>query len=101
MGEPVIRGLSAAAELKHRNRVQHRRHVGGISTTVYDAASNVIATVDQLGHRTTFAYDALDRWTGTVDALGGMTTTVYDAASNVIATVDQLGHRTTFVYDAL
>ena len=31
---------------------------GGLATLVYDAASNVVATVDPLGNRTTFSYDA-------------------------------------------
>ena len=67
---------------------------------MYDAASNVIAVVDQLSRRTTFSYDALNRQTQTQNAIGGLATTVYDAADNVTAVVDELGRRTTFVYDA-
>jgi YD repeat-containing protein len=32
-----------------------------LATLIHDAASNVIATVDPLGNRTSFAYDALNR----------------------------------------
>jgi YD repeat-containing protein len=65
---------------------------------VYDAASNVIASVDQLGNRTTISYDALNRPYQTQDALGDLATVVYDAASNVIASVDPRGNRTSFAW---
>jgi RHS repeat-associated protein len=68
---------------------------------VYDATGNIVATVDQLGRRTTYSYDLLDRNTQTKDALGNLVTTVYDSAGNVSASVDQLGRRTTYSYDAL
>jgi len=44
--------------------------VGNYVSTIYDAAGNVSASVDQLGRRTTHSYDALNRETQVQDALG-------------------------------
>ena len=35
--------------------------MAAITTTVYDADDNVIATIDPLDHTTSYAYDALNR----------------------------------------
>ena len=58
--------------------------------------SNTSASIDALGHRTTYSYDALDRQTQVQDALGDLSTTLYDAAGNVTTSIDQLGHRIPF-----
>jgi len=34
---------------------------GGIATTLYDAASNIVGTIDPAGDRTTFTFDAANR----------------------------------------
>jgi RHS repeat-associated protein len=70
-------------------------------TTVYDAASNVVASIDPLGNATTLAYDALNRITGQIDPLSNLSTTVYDAANNVVNRIDANGDKTTYAYDAL
>ena len=74
---------------------------GGITTTVYDDAGNVVQSIDPLGHTTTYLYDQLNRLSETTDALGGVTTFLYDAVGNRTTVVDPVGNRTTFVYDAL
>ena len=54
-----------------------------MTTTLYDNAGNVQATVDPLGNRTTYAYDSQNRQIAVTDALGHVSTTVYDTAGNV------------------
>lgn len=61
---------------------------------MYDAAGNVLASVDELGRRTSFAYDQLNRLVQTTNGLGGLSTVVYDAVGNVLARVNELGNRT-------
>jgi YD repeat-containing protein len=48
----------------------------------YDAAGNVIETVDVLGARTLFYYDRLNRQIAQIDAAGLLTTYSYDASGN-------------------
>jgi RHS repeat-associated protein len=71
------------------------------TTTVYDAAGNVVKTVNARGNPTTYSYDALDRQVTEQTPAGGTMTTVYDAAGNILAQIDQLGHATSYSYDAL
>jgi RHS repeat-associated protein len=54
-----------------------------------------------LGQTSTYSYDAINRRTGTTDALGHTTTTGYDAVGNTIQIADALGHQTKYVYDVL
>ena len=56
-------------------------------TTVFDAAGNVIRTVDALGNAVTATYDNLNRRVTVQDTGGGIATTVYDADSNVVNTI--------------
>ena len=49
------------------------------------------AQTDELGHTTTFTYDAAGRQTAVTDALGDKTTTTYDTAGRRVATTDALG----------
>jgi RHS repeat-associated protein len=69
-------------------------------STVYDADSNVVQTIDELGQKTTYSYDSLNRPSQTIDPRGGITTTVYDADSNTVNVIDADGNKTTFSYDA-
>ena len=62
---------------------------------------NVEASIDPLGNRTIFLYDALNRQTEIRDAEGGITSSVYDNVGNREALVEPVGNRTTFLYDAL
>jgi RHS repeat-associated protein len=65
----------------------------------YDAAGRMTASIDELGHRTTYGYDDAGRRVWVKDALGHVTTTDYDAAGQRVAVTDALGHTTRFVYD--
>ena len=58
------------------------------STTVYDDADRVIATVDPLTHRTSYGYDAAGNQVTLTDPRGNVTTTVYDELNRAVATVD-------------
>lgn len=71
----------------------------GTAATAYDAAGRPAATTDPNGNRTTFTYDALDRLTGSTDALGAPSTLAYDASGNLVQTVDRRGALTKLVYD--
>jgi RHS repeat-associated protein len=92
-----------------------------ISQTVYDAAGNVIATIDAAGRITRTYYDVLNRPTVVVQNLSGQaiaetippvfnpaypdqnvrSETVYDAAGNVVKTLDNAGRVTYQCYDEL
>src|SRR5262249_36543441 len=61
----------------------------------------VTNSIDGLNHKTTFAYDALNRKTQTIDARGGITTLLYDAVGNNTLVVDPVANRTTMAYHAL
>jgi RHS repeat-associated protein len=95
--------------------------VDRISTTVFDAVGDIIATIDDAGIITRTYYDLANRPTAVVQNLVGQaievgtppvydpahpdrnvrSETVYDAAGNVIASIDTLGHITRTYYDAL
>jgi YD repeat-containing protein len=49
--------------------------MGNQSTTVYDAAGNVINTIDPLGNTTTYVYDADNRQTVKIDPINGSSET--------------------------
>ena len=69
-------------------------------TSVYDAASQRIGSIDALGNRNTSVFDAAGRQTGSINPLGYRSTTVYDAASEPVSSIDPLLNRTTTVFDA-
>ena len=92
----------------HDTFVSGSTSLPGITRTEYDLAGNVTATVDARGHKTIYAYDALNRMTSAtqpdpttgVAGPGGPTTTyTYDAAGNTVSVTDPLGHSTFFAYD--
>jgi RHS repeat-associated protein len=82
-----------------------------VTETIYDGQGRVAETIDPLGNRTRYQYDALGRRiktivnlvTGTFNAnrpdLDLTSTTTYDVAGRVIATTDVRGIQTTFTYD--
>jgi len=74
---------------------------GHTTTTQYDALGRQIATIDALGHKTSFVYDARGELIETDFADGTKTTTTYDDAGHRIASTDRAGRTTGFVYDAL
>jgi YD repeat-containing protein len=75
----------------------------------YDAAGNVTAFVDELGHRTEYTYDDLDRLVALRDADPDPNTNgtgdqpftqyAYDLNDNLIHIVDAEGNTTQFTYD--
>jgi len=86
----------------------------------YDDRERLVATIDPLGHRTTFEYndnfnliakrDPLTETEWTYDKAnrpthvkeGELTTQkIYDKASRVIATIDPCGNKTRYTYDSL
>jgi RHS repeat-associated protein len=71
------------------------------TTWVYDAADNVLATVDPRNHSWTVTYDALSRPTARIDPLLHTTTLTYDLVGNVTRSTDAQGFATTYAYDAL
>jgi RHS repeat-associated protein len=73
---------------------------GGVTSTAYDAAGQVISTTDALNHTTQYAYDDAGRRTSVTDALGHVTSFVYDSAGNQTSAVDANNHTTQFQYDA-
>ena len=83
------------ADLGHRRRGEHHHRP---STTPLGRQT---ATIDALGHRTTFVYDVRGQLVETDFPDGTKTTTTYDAAGHRIASTDQAGRTTQFVYDAL
>jgi YD repeat-containing protein len=50
----------AGIDVDHRLADYETDPTGSIATTVYDAASNVTNVIDQLNHKTTYVYDALE-----------------------------------------
>jgi len=52
--------------------------MGRVSTTIYNANAQVIATVDPNGLRTSFIYDAAGRQIATATPAGPRPTTLYD-----------------------
>ncbi len=66
----------------------------------FDAAGNLVATVNPLGHRTVFSYDAENRLIRTVNRDSTTETNTYDAVGRLIAKTDGAGHETRYEYDA-
>jgi RHS repeat-associated protein len=68
-------------------------------TTVFDAASQAVATIDPLGRRNSTVFDAAGRTKATINGLGFRTTSGYDAASQNTSVTDALGRRSTTLFD--
>ena len=103
-----------------RGNVAHATPAMFTTTSAYDAAADLTARTDPLGHKTTwtydqngdrssqtdpnghtnnFAYDELNRIKTVTAADGGTTSYSYDTAGNTAGRTDANGHTTTFGYD--
>ena len=58
---------------------------GNTTRTEYDALGRVAATIDALGHATTYGYDALRRQISVTDPLTNTVYTAYDAEGHVVS----------------
>ncbi len=72
---------------------------GYVTQTEYNAASQVVATVDKNGHRTTFEYDIQGRLIKTNYPDDTSTSSMYDANDNQISFTDRQGQTTQYRYD--
>src|SRR5260370_1152559 len=72
-----------------------------MSSAVYDAVGNTVATIDARGNRGTYTYDALNRQVTATDALSHTVTSVLDRMGNVVQQIDARGATTSYVYDNL
>ena len=68
--------------------------------TFYDAASQVIRTIDPENNESSTLYNEIGKPIQTTDKLGNDTFTTYDARGNVIETIFPDGTQTRTVYDA-
>src|SRR5205823_11245104 len=68
-------------------------------TTVYDAASQIKATVDQLGNRTTFSYDNSGNQTAVQNPLFTSSSIFASNYNRLIATQSPDNFRVTYTYD--
>jgi len=67
----------------------------------FDDNANMTLRTDELGNRTSFAYDpTYNLPTQTTDALGNSSTFTYDSRGNLVTSRDARGNATTFTYDA-
>jgi YD repeat-containing protein len=75
--------------------------LGFRTTTVFDIASQVGAIQDARGNRWSFTYDEAGRRTEQIDPLGRLTTSSFDAAGGQTLRIDARGNRTTYSFDAV
>jgi RHS repeat-associated protein len=72
---------------------------------VYDAAGQLIETIDENGHVTRHEYDAAGRRIRTlapaIDGAHAVVVSEFDAEGRTVATIDAAGRRTEYVYDAV
>jgi len=71
--------------------------IGARSTSVYDACL-LVASVNPLNERTTFAYNRFHSRETVMNPLGFVSTMVYDNMNRPLAAINALGFRTTQVY---
>jgi YD repeat-containing protein len=74
---------------------------GNVTQTQYDALGRQSATIDALGHKTSFIYDVRGQLIETDFPDGTKTLTTYDDAGHRITSTDQAGHVTGYKYDPL
>lgn len=74
---------------------------GATTLTKYDALGHQSATVDALGHQTTFEYDNRGQLIKTTFPDATTSSLTYDAAGRRTASTDRVGRTTRFEYDAV
>jgi YD repeat-containing protein len=79
---------------------------GTTNLQAYNSQGNVIKVTDGRSNPTTYSFDALNRGTGSTDALGDITTITLDAAGNVTKVqaptpAGQTARTTTYAYDSM
>ena len=72
---------------------------GGVTEFVYDAASNLVATVDPLERERRFAHDDRGNLVAELDPLGHKTAYEYDSDDNLVAVTDLHGNVTSLDFD--
>jgi YD repeat-containing protein len=72
----------------------------GQETYRYDAAGQLVAKIDALGHAETYTYDAAGRRLSATDASGRTVRAIYDAAGRQVYAIDADGGVTRTWYDA-
>jgi RHS repeat-associated protein len=75
--------------------------LGHITTYAYDAHGNMTSMTDALGRITSYAYDANGEITSITDPLGHVKQLAYDAQGNITSVKDALNDTTAFEYDAI
>lgn len=73
--------------------------LGFRTTTVYDLAGQVTASVDALSHRTSYSYDNADRLTGQ-QVVGGSATFTMDSVGNILVKAQEGSQPMTMSCDA-
>ncbi len=68
--------------------------------TLYNAADEVIATIDPLGRQTTYGYDALGTLVTVTTPMDFVTSYGYDAEQRLLSVTDPLGRTTSYERDA-
>lgn len=71
------------------------------TTSVYDAAGNLLSQTNGAGETEKFAYDPQGRLIRSEDGRGDVTTRRYDVAGNLVKLTDPAGNATEYTYDAL
>jgi len=66
---------------------------------VYDAAGNVVESIDEEGNVTRYAYDSLGRLASLIDPLENETRYTYDDRGNLLSVQDPMGRSTYYEYE--
>jgi YD repeat-containing protein len=79
----------------------HASTNGGLTTQMYDAASNVTSIVDPDGNRTSYSFDAVYNLVQETDPLNHSSSYAYDADNQLTSSTDKLGNVISYGYDSV
>lgn len=83
------------------NLTKSTDRLGNVKRMEYEPVFNKLTRMtDELGHFTTYGYDARGNMTSMTDALGRTTSYAYDANGELVSITDPLGHVKQLAYDA-